>query len=48
MGDNIGLMQLNEAQALIQPLETDGCYEKIGLRASGNAASARKLTDLSR
>ena len=41
MGDNIGLMQLNEAQALIQPLETDGYYEKIGLRASGNAASTK-------
>ena len=41
VGDNIGLIQLNEAQALIQPLETDGYYEKIGLRASGNAASTK-------
>ena len=41
MGDNIGLIQLNEVQGLIQPLETDGYYEKIGLRASGNAASTK-------
>ena len=41
MGDNIGLIQLNEAQALIQLLETDGYYEKIGLRASGNACSTK-------
>ncbi len=40
MGDN-GLIQLNEVQALIQPLETDGYYEKIGPRASGNAASTK-------
>ena len=39
MGDNIGLIQLNEVQALIQPLELDGYYEKNGPRASGNAAS---------
>ena len=41
MDDNIGLIQLNEVQGLIQPLETDGSYEKIGLRASGNAASTK-------
>jgi DNA-binding NarL/FixJ family response regulator len=41
VGDNIGLIQLNEVQGLIQPLETDGYYEKFGLRGSGNAASTK-------
>jgi DNA-binding NarL/FixJ family response regulator len=41
VGDNIGLMQLNEARGLIQPPETDGYCDKIGLRASGDAASAK-------
>ena len=34
MRNNIGLVQLNEAHGLIQPLETEGYYEEIGLRAS--------------
>ena len=46
MGDNIGLIQLDEARALIQPLETDDCSEKIGLRPA--TPPVRKLTDLSR
>ena len=41
VGDNIGLIQLNEVQGLIQPLETDGYYEKFGLRDSGDAASTK-------
>ena len=41
MGDNIGLIQLNEVQGLIQPLETDGYYEKFGLRGSSNVASTK-------
>jgi DNA-binding NarL/FixJ family response regulator len=41
VGDNIVLVQLNEPQALIQPLETDRYQEKIGLRASDNAASTK-------
>jgi hypothetical protein len=39
--NNIGLVQLNEAHGLIQPLETEGYYEEIGLRAS----AASKKTD---
>ena len=41
MGDNIGLIQLDEVHGLIQPVETDGYYEKIGLRASSNTASTK-------
>ena len=37
--NNIGLVQLNEAHGLIQPLETEGYYEEISLRAS--AASTK-------
>ena len=39
MGNKIGLVQLNEAQGLIPPLETEGYYEELGLRAS--AASTK-------
>ena len=46
MRNNIGLVQLNEAHGLIQPLETEGYYEEIGLRASDPLV--RKLMDLSR
>jgi DNA-binding NarL/FixJ family response regulator len=41
VGDKIGLAQLNEAQALIQPLETDAYHEKIDQRASVSAASTK-------
>jgi len=41
VGDNIGLMQLDEARGLIQPLETDGYPENIGLHAAGDAASTK-------
>jgi DNA-binding NarL/FixJ family response regulator len=41
VGENIGVVQLKKAQALIQPLEIDGYYEKIGARALGNPASTK-------
>ena len=47
MGDNIGLIQLNEVQVLIQPLELDGYYKKT-VRAPRATPPVRKLRDLSR
>jgi DNA-binding NarL/FixJ family response regulator len=40
VGDNIGLIRLDEGRALTQLLETAERYEEIGLHASGEAVTA--------